>query len=175
MTDGVTGADVNGAVDGNAGIGVNGIVDGVGVVGAADVDVVDVVDVVGFGVFNNNGALNDVIGVGTNENNQEIMLDHTPPIRDVDTPNTSLFSDGSQSDTSLCGSENDSQSSHNDISASDLLKDIRIKNVNRLTIGTLNINFIAPKFEQLKEVIGNHLDIFTIQETKLDASFTEDQ
>ena len=39
---------------------------------------------------------------------------------------------------------------------------------------SLNINFIAPKFEQLKEVIGNHLDILTIQETKIDDSFQDD-
>ena len=39
----------------------------------------------------------------------------------------------------------------------------------------MNINFIAPKFEQLKEVIGNHLDIFTLQETKIDKDFPEDQ
>ena len=118
------------------------------------------------GVFNNNGVVNDVIGV--NEANLEIdpeiilaqtppienvgMLDQTPPIGDIDTPNHSFnsLSDGSGSSTSLCGSDTDSQSSQNEISANDLLKNIRIKNVNRLIIRTLNINFIAPKFEQLK-------------------------
>ena len=94
------------------------------------------------------------------------VFDRTPPIRDIGTPNLSLQSSSS---------ENDSQSSLSDSSANNILKDIRIKNVNRLIIGTLNINFIAPKFEQLKEVIGNHLDIFTIQETKIDESFPDDQ
>ena len=42
-------------------------------------------------------------------------------------------------------------------------------------IGTLNINSLAPKFDQLREVIGNHLDILTIQETKLDSSFPTGQ
>ena len=88
------------------------------------------------------------------------LLNETPPIGDVDTPNITLSSDGSSSDSSVCGSDTNSQSSQNDNSANDLLKNIRIKNVNRLIIGTLNINFIAPKFEQLKEVIGNHLDNF---------------
>ena len=37
------------------------------------------------------------------------------------------------------------------------------------------INSLAPKFEQLKEVIGNNLDILTIQETKLDSSFPPGQ
>ena len=72
-------------------------------------------------------------------------LDLTPLIQDVGTPSTSLNnSDDSPSDTSVSGSEDDSQSSCDDISANDLLKDIRIKNINRLIIGTLNINFIAP-------------------------------
>ena len=39
----------------------------------------------------------------------------------------------------------------------------------------LNINSLAPKIEQLKEVIGKNLDILTIQETKLDSSFPSAQ
>ena len=110
--------------------------------------------------------------------------DVTPPIVDIITPDISFqdVPNTLQETSSLCGSNdsNDeesqaSQSSENDMSANNILKDIRIKNVNRLIIGTLNINFIAPKFEQLKEVIGNHLDIFTIQETKIDESFPNDQ
>ena len=60
-------------------------------------------------------------------------------------------------------------------SAFDILKEIRVKNVNKIIIGTLNINSLAPKFDQLSEVIGNNLDIFTIQETKLDSSFPSQQ
>ena len=37
-----------------------------------------------------------------------------------------------------------------------ILKKIRIKNMNRLVIGTLNINSLASKFDQLKEIIGTH-------------------
>ena len=106
---GVVGVDVNVFVDGAAGVGVNGVVDGV----------VDGVGVGINGVFNN-GVVNDVIEVGIYKN-QEIMLDQTPPIGDmlnqtppigdVDTPNITLSSDGSRSDTSLCGSDIDSQSS----------------------------------------------------------------
>ena len=57
----------------------------------------------------------------------------------------------------------------------DIFKEIRVKNVNRVIIGTLNINSLAPKFEQLKEIIGTNLDILTIQETKLDESFPPGQ
>ena len=33
-------------------------------------------------------------------------------------------------------------------------------------IGTLNINSLSSKFEQLKVIIGNYLDVLIIQETK---------
>ena len=55
--------------------------------------------------------------------------------------------------------------------ANSILKNIRIKNVDRLIIGSLNINSLANKFEQLKEVVGTYLDVFIIVETKLDNSF----
>ena len=60
-------------------------------------------------------------------------------------------------------------------SAYDVLREIRVKNVNKVVIGTLNINSLASKFDQLREVIGKNLDILTIQETKLDSSFPEQQ
>ena len=56
-------------------------------------------------------------------------------------------------------------------SADEILRKIRVKNVNKVIFGTLNINSLAPKFEQLREVIGKNIDILTIQETKLDSSF----
>lgn len=52
-----------------------------------------------------------------------------------------------------------------------ILRNIRIKNVNRLMVGTLNINSLANKFVQLKEVIGTYLDVIVLIETKLDSSF----
>ena len=182
------GIDVNGVVD----VGVNGIVVGdvdvdVDVNGVVDIGVNGVVDGdntegIGVGVGNDIRVVDNVVsdafcdGVMINPEIRSYrtplardMLNETPPIGDVDTPNITLSSDGSSSDSSVCGSDTNSQSSQNDNSANDLLKNIRIKNVDRLIIGTLNINFIAPKFEQLKEVIGNHLDVFTIQETKIDS------
>ena len=110
----------------------------------------------------------------------EVIVDASPPIVEVDTPNISFESDSnsinSGLDNSLYGSNlHDSHCSQNEDTANSILKDIRVKNVNRLTIGTLNINSIPSKFDQLKEVIGNHLDVFTIQETKIDESFPEDQ
>ena len=59
--------------------------------------------------------------------------------------------------------------------ANRLLRKIRIKNINRVIIGTLNINSLSSKFEQLKLIIGNYLDILVIQETKLHPSFSNEQ
>ena len=150
-----------------------------------DLDVIDgVVDNgVGInGVFNGvvNNVVNDVGNPETPPYENVGMFDQTPPIRDANTPDLSLNSSNSDSGSSrsVHGSNingNDSDASQNDISANDILKNIRMTNINRLIIGTLDINFIAPKFDQLKDVIGNHLDIFTLQETKIDKSFPEDQ
>ena len=38
-------------------------------------------------------------------------------------------------------------------------------------IGHLNINSIRSKFEYLKDLIGNNIDVFLISETKLNDSF----
>ena len=58
---------------------------------------------------------------------------------------------------------------------SDVLEKIRVKNINRLIIGTLNINSLANKFEQLKVIVRNNLDVLVIIETKLDESFPTSQ
>ena len=55
------------------------------------------------------------------------------------------------------------------------LKDLKINNINRLTIGHININSLRKKFDSLKEIIKGNLDILIISETKLDTSFPEDQ
>ena len=73
-------------------------------------------------------------------------------------------------------SESDtSESEHDTENAFDMLRQIRVKNVNKVMIGTLNINSLANKFDQLREIIGKNLDILTIQETKLDGSFPPQQ
>ena len=56
-----------------------------------------------------------------------------------------------------------------------ILSNIRKNNLNRLTIGHLNINFLAGKFEALKLLIKEKLDIFVLTETKIDESFPTNQ
>ena len=92
------------------------------------------------------------------------------------TEGTDLDLTSQSSELSTMGNETmESELGPDSENAVNILKKIRIKNINRITIATLNINSLASKFEQLREVIGNNIDILTIQETKLDSSFPTDQ
>ena len=55
------------------------------------------------------------------------------------------------------------------------LKNLRLKNVNRLICAQLNINSIRNKFDSLVNIINNNTDIPMISETKLDPSFPNSQ
>ena len=50
-----------------------------------------------------------------------------------------------------------------------------MKNIDHLTIGSLNINSIRYKLDQLKVIIEDNIDILIIQETKLDNTFPDGQ
>ena len=52
-----------------------------------------------------------------------------------------------------------------------LLKNLKLKNTNRLVLGHLNINSIVGKFDHLKVLIVNNIDILVLTETKIDSSF----
>ena len=56
-----------------------------------------------------------------------------------------------------------------------ILNEIRKNYVNNVVIGHLNINSLANKFETLKVIIVDKLDILVLVETKLDNSFPEKQ
>ena len=47
----------------------------------------------------------------------------------------------------------------------------RIRNPNKIIIGNLNINSLPNKFEQLKDIVMQHIDIFVLTENKLDDTF----
>ena len=57
----------------------------------------------------------------------------------------------------------------------EILKNLRLKNVNRLICAQLNINSLRNKFESLINIINNNIDILMISETKLDPSFPTGQ
>ena len=51
------------------------------------------------------------------------------------------------------------------------LKDIRIKNIGRVIIATLNVNSLSHHIDALKTFIPENVDILVVTETKLDNSF----
>ena len=55
------------------------------------------------------------------------------------------------------------------------INNLRIKNINKIIIATLNVNSITGKFEQLKTIISGNIDILVITESKLDESFPSAQ
>ena len=59
--------------------------------------------------------------------------------------------------------------------AEKLLNDLRLKNLNRLIIGHLNINSLRDKFEALGQIVKHNLDILILSETKLDHTFPDSQ
>ena len=51
------------------------------------------------------------------------------------------------------------------------LKLLRVRNIGRAIIGYLNINSVRNKFDALKEIVSQSLDLLMTAETKLDATF----
>ena len=47
----------------------------------------------------------------------------------------------------------------------------RIRNLNKIIIANLNINSLPNKFEQLTDIVMQHIDILVLTETKLDDAF----
>ena len=55
------------------------------------------------------------------------------------------------------------------------LKSLRIRNLNKIVTGHLNINSIRNKFDFLAHQVEGNIDILMISETKLDESFPPSQ
>ena len=51
------------------------------------------------------------------------------------------------------------------------LRNLRLRNVNKVIIGNIHINSLPAKFDPVKEVIFKNVDILVIAETKLDDTF----
>ena len=56
-----------------------------------------------------------------------------------------------------------------------ILKNLRLKNSNKVIIGHININSLRNKFELLTEMVRDKVDLLMISETKLDSSFPNAQ
>ena len=55
------------------------------------------------------------------------------------------------------------------------LKSVRLKNLNKIIVGHLNVNSIRNKFDFLAPQVQGIIDILMISETKLDESFRPGQ
>ena len=84
--------------------------------------------------------------------------------------NKKSSSESSATDSELGGK---SHGSINDASLDPLseIKNLRLRNVNKVIIGNININSLPNKFEQLNELVIKHIDVLVFTETKLDDSF----
>ena len=51
------------------------------------------------------------------------------------------------------------------------IKRLKLSNPNKIILGHLNINSVRSKFECLRDIINNNIDILLISETKLDVTF----
>ncbi|MCH2403184.1 MAG: hypothetical protein MK216_04090, partial [Candidatus Nitrosopelagicus sp.] len=58
---------------------------------------------------------------------------------------------------------------------SQVIRQIRVKNINRVIIGHLNVNFMAPKLDAIRTIIPGNVDIMVFSETKLDNSYPTTQ
>ena len=56
-----------------------------------------------------------------------------------------------------------------------ILHNIRIKTLNNVVIGLLNINSLGVKFDRFKFIISEEMDITVIVETKLDETYPDAQ
>ena len=59
--------------------------------------------------------------------------------------------------------------------ASDIMREIRLRNPRKITVGHLNINSIPNKFDGIMNMVEGNLDIFLISETKINNSFPDAQ
>ena len=51
------------------------------------------------------------------------------------------------------------------------IENLRLRNINKVIIDNTNINSLPNNFDQLKELVMKHIDVFVITERKLDVLF----
>ena len=67
----------------------------------------------------------------------------------------------------------DKEVNHQEVS--ELLNRIRVKNINNIIVAYLNINTFKNKYDFLKTLISENIDVMIIVETKLDDSYPKSQ
>ena len=99
----------------------------------------------------------------------EVNVPNTSYVPYLESPPNTL-SLGDESDCSM-NNEDVPQLDNDKTDVYSILKDLRIKNLDRILIGSLNINSIRNKFHMLTDFVVGHLDFLLIVESKLDDSF----
>ena len=132
---------------------------------------------------------------GNFDNVDKSILNITPVLHEISTPVLSEVGiwESQNGEESICSSDEDinlngtllSQKymseeflDKNDIDHQDVsqvIRQIRVKNVNRVIIGHLNVNFMAPKLDAIRTIIPGNVDIMVFSETKLDDSYPTTQ
>ncbi len=96
------------------------------------------------------------------------------------TPNYAIFNttpitiDVSTPENSFAFSDQESIFNEKD-SAHHFLQSLRLKNMDRIIFGHLNVNSIRNKIECLNDIIHDRIDILLVSETKIDNSFPKFQ
>ena len=87
----------------------------------------------------------------------------------------SLLTDGSISPLSPSAATTPLAADTDTTDAKSKLKLLRVRNTGRVIIGYLNINSVRNKFDALREIVSQSLDVLMIAETKHDATFPTGQ
>ena len=112
--------------------------------------------------FTENSGFTDVLGFSDNSGFTD----------DLGFTDKSGFTDNlgiSANDVKLFRSTSKNAEKHDDPSVN--LGHYKLNSINKVVFAHININSIRNKFEDLKEIAQNNIDILTISETKLDESF----
>ena len=107
--------------------------------------------------------------VSANIKTCEVNVPNTSNVSYLEPPPNTL-SLGDESDCSM-NNEDIPQLDNDKTDVYSILKDLRIKNLDRILIGSLNINSIRNKFHMLTDFVVGHLDFLLIAESNLDDSF----
>ena len=99
------------------------------------------------------------------------MHNVSPCVQNISTP---VFSENSDVANTNVNISEDTESNTSD-NAIKILHEIRKKYIKNVIIGHLKINTLENKFEALKLIVTDKLDILVLVETKLDDSFPENQ
>ena len=106
------------------------------------------------------------------EFNKKDIFDDTPNCFDIDTPPNSPCVRSLRSGKKVTKTIFEEQHDSNLV---EKIQGIKQKHVKNITLGYININSIRNKFNDLKLLLKDCLDIFIIAETKIDASFPTGQ